>query len=575
LLAIPSVSYMDYSPVTKLYTSRVYFTETAGGVLGSNAMQGHNVVFDWENGRVGFAESSCTYDKNDMPAAVHDHGYSADCIVADPIVSKSCFDTVDRRLCRDHPTNIALLGTEVWTAVVESAGTDFGLSCVESAKSWAESDGLDEPIIKCNGDGLCEEHRPCQLTCNEADKATRVKQIDPSTSQKGLKCGDSFWSACDYGCIQSRMSSKPFSDGHCHEVSRQHRACHVGACARSDPCRVPFLIHAVLGFKGAYAGRWTEASEDAFTAAISQATRIQSQLILFHEGDINILSVLPWFDDEDYSGVDEAGRLEEKSQFPLDEKPGSVGFKIVLEIALVNPLARETNSTKAGVSYDTDDSVEGKVQSILRSIPTRLRSQRLKATCNPDDLYRLAQQALVLRKETLQNDKFMPTLLEQLKKIEIEKEHLLSESPFERLYHRNNYAEDSRLISSWSIRTEIDDEINYFGPSKPVWFRLLSLVHTLVFALMAFMLLTTAWSIVLACYDAFSDDSTARTRGTFWRRRQRNSIVGLRHEEDHIMGLSEVELTMQPSPCKQYNIGTPKKRRSTLNSFSGEGERLI
>ena len=47
LIAIPATSYMDYSPTTKLYTSRLYFTETAGGVLGSNTMQGHNVVFDW------------------------------------------------------------------------------------------------------------------------------------------------------------------------------------------------------------------------------------------------------------------------------------------------------------------------------------------------------------------------------------------------------------------------------------------------------------------------------------------------------------------------------------------------
>lgn len=47
LIAIPATSYMDYSPSTKMYTSRLYFTETAGGVLGSNTMQGHNVVFDW------------------------------------------------------------------------------------------------------------------------------------------------------------------------------------------------------------------------------------------------------------------------------------------------------------------------------------------------------------------------------------------------------------------------------------------------------------------------------------------------------------------------------------------------
>ena len=51
LIAIPATSYMDYSPITKRYMSRLYFTESVGGVLGSNTMQGHNVLFDWQNGR--------------------------------------------------------------------------------------------------------------------------------------------------------------------------------------------------------------------------------------------------------------------------------------------------------------------------------------------------------------------------------------------------------------------------------------------------------------------------------------------------------------------------------------------
>ena len=45
LIAIPATNYMEFSPRTKQYASRVYFTETSGGVLGSNTMQGHNVVF--------------------------------------------------------------------------------------------------------------------------------------------------------------------------------------------------------------------------------------------------------------------------------------------------------------------------------------------------------------------------------------------------------------------------------------------------------------------------------------------------------------------------------------------------
>jgi hypothetical protein len=62
LLAIPATSYMEYFPTMKTYASRLYFTETAGGVLGANAMQGHNVLFDWHHRRIGFSQSSCAYD---------------------------------------------------------------------------------------------------------------------------------------------------------------------------------------------------------------------------------------------------------------------------------------------------------------------------------------------------------------------------------------------------------------------------------------------------------------------------------------------------------------------------------
>ena len=47
LLAIPAMHYMEYSPSKGTYTPRIYFTESQGGVIGSNAMQGHNVLFDW------------------------------------------------------------------------------------------------------------------------------------------------------------------------------------------------------------------------------------------------------------------------------------------------------------------------------------------------------------------------------------------------------------------------------------------------------------------------------------------------------------------------------------------------
>ena len=37
------------------------FRYRLGGIIGGNSMQGHDVFFDNENNRIGFAESNCDY----------------------------------------------------------------------------------------------------------------------------------------------------------------------------------------------------------------------------------------------------------------------------------------------------------------------------------------------------------------------------------------------------------------------------------------------------------------------------------------------------------------------------------
>lgn len=36
-------------------------TESSGGVLGANVMRDHNIVFDYDNHLVGFADGACDY----------------------------------------------------------------------------------------------------------------------------------------------------------------------------------------------------------------------------------------------------------------------------------------------------------------------------------------------------------------------------------------------------------------------------------------------------------------------------------------------------------------------------------
>jgi hypothetical protein len=70
ILAFPPSHYMEYDPETGKYVSRFFVTEGRGSVLGANAMMGHDVFFDLENDRIGWAESSCDYTK-----VLIDNGY--------------------------------------------------------------------------------------------------------------------------------------------------------------------------------------------------------------------------------------------------------------------------------------------------------------------------------------------------------------------------------------------------------------------------------------------------------------------------------------------------------------------
>jgi len=574
LIAIPATSYMDYSPITKQYTSRVYFTESSGGVLGSNAMQGHNVVFDWENGRIGFAESSCTYDRKNTPMPGLDEGFSVDCLVGNPVLSQACIDTVDQRLCEHHPNNIALLGTEVWSAIVESAGTDAGSSCVESAKDWVTANEMDDPVIKCVGGGLCEERRPCQLTCSEAGKAAQVTRI--FSTKKQNDCGDSFWSACDYGCTQSRILSAPFTDGFCHEISRQSRPCHIGACARSDPCRVPFLVHAVIGFRGGSLANWSLATEDVFVSALTKTAATLSHKRLFGNGDVNVLAVLPWYQDD---GGDE-GWDDLDSTVGSASETNELGLKVVLEISIFNPQAKVGNETLESLAPDNEGN-GNLLYSAFQNITDRFSLKEAKTTCRADDLYALAKQALVLKREVIRHEEFVPLLIDEVKKTG---NGITDQPNAPFLTVETNtigrFAEGSRVIAVWSIRTEIDDEINYFGPPKPWWFKVIAAAHAVAFVIMAFMLLSTAWTIMLGFIDAFRDKSkegngmslSARWgRYLFGRnyRQQRYTTVSITDDvEDVIMGASSrnIELTtiVQPSSFNNRYRGTTKKRRSKI-----------
>ena len=304
ILAIPASNYMEYAAPQAgvgqgkgTYTPRIYFTEKQGSVIGANAMQGHNVLFDRENGRVGFAESSCEYQEESKALSGEGGVMSVDCRLGAPSLSVSCGESADLSRCRRIGSNsdTTLDGLEIWSRIVQSPGMPQGLTCEEVAVQQNEVsrmgqtpcfvpyqllnalhmpfslshnisfvhypkqlNGGEEMEVSCDGKGICREVRKCIISCANAI-AHGAAAVNAALTPIG-SCGAAAWSACDYSCTQTKLNSILMSDGKCHEdkTLQATRPCHVQSCGRSDPCRVPFVVHAIIKIRGAVVSHWTK-----------------------------------------------------------------------------------------------------------------------------------------------------------------------------------------------------------------------------------------------------------------------------------------------------------------------------
>ena len=453
LLAIPATHYMEFSPSSGMYTSRLYFTETQGGVLGANAMQGHNVVFDWENGRVGFAESSCEYQdihssaqlEEAAPKSRGEEAFGNDCVLRKPVLSQACVESVDTAFCSANGNRI-LEGTEIWTWTIESVGTSTGMSCPDVILVETPFRGDDPPKTFCEK-GICLEFRKCELSCNDSLGATAMTK-EEGTQDPG--CQNS-WSACDYSCTQSIIGTVHKSDGQCHEVSRDERKCHTGACANNDPCRVPYLVHAVLGLRGALRELWQPHHVELLRQTIVKTVHSMSDRELnFDVGDVNILMTAPWKDDSSNE---------------------EVGLKVVLQISFFNPNAQvviaekkedgdantdDGSSSHRGASETTETEESGgkmTLKNTLASMPYMFHRQNtITSTCVEDDLYPMAYDSLAVN-DVFQKASFVQKLVGELR----ESDKKDRKSPFMMLYNQPNLIAESQVLSSWTIRTEVED----------------------------------------------------------------------------------------------------------------------
>ena len=442
LLAIPATHYMEYTIEDDAYTPRVYFTERSGGVLGANAMLNHDVLFDWENERVGFAESNCDYDELMQGVEIVDEedtdgdgdGASSDCVLGEGSMDMACVETVNFGKCvKGVDPDTALIGIIKWSMVVEAQGFDNGKTCESVAESRYENEKSTSIRTLCDADGVCSVILGCSMTCKEVeDEVNAVANADVTivAAQDGT-CPNDGWGACQYSCEQSKITSEMRHDGQCHMSHLDTRPCHIDNCGRSDPCRVPFVVHAIVLFANTDSSLWTKKDEELFVESFAKTVNMdrQPEDELFGPGDVKVLSVGPWKanDDSFYEGNVETG------------------MQLVLEVSIYNDNAillvddqANKNGTLGGVVQKGKD-----VMHIITGPDL--------AKCKESDIYPLSQTALDVHLE-MGKDDFMRLLIQCIREMGYDS---LNDSVFESISDEGDSVDKSTVLTSWTVKTEV------------------------------------------------------------------------------------------------------------------------
>lgn len=460
LLAIPATHYMEYSISNDNYTPRIYLSESTGGTLGANAMMNHDVLFDWENARLGFSESNCDYDElvegvevlegEGEDAAVVDlsDGVSKDCVLGESTLELSCIETLHIAICvegGEDSNDHILPGTTKTTILIEEEGFGDGKDCVTVGNEMCKAKGMGTSSnIDCDDAGFCTITNQCSMTCEKAlhivdisakkdgNKETGVDEED-SNVNRTRACPDENWSSCQHSCEQSRITSKLGPDGECLVSKVETRICHIDNCGRSDPCRVPFVVHAILLFASVDASDWTKQDEDMLVESFATAVNAERESgdELFSPGDIKITSVSKWnaVDDEFYSGN------------------VKTGMKISLEVSIYNDKAIMPSKTNAENNNGTK-SILDKGKDLVHVVigPER-------AVCKESDTYPLSHTALNVHLELEKSD-FMAMVIANIRGFGRE---ILGNSAFAPLRDEGESVDQSTILTSWTVKNEVSD----------------------------------------------------------------------------------------------------------------------
>ena len=378
-----------------------------------------------------------------------------------------------------------------------------------------QADGGGQMEVNCDGKGVCQEVRKCIISCANAlahGTASKNTALTPIGS-----CGALTWSACDYTCTQTKINSVLMSDGKCHEdkSSEITRSCHVQACGRSDPCRVPFVVHAIIKIRGAVASHWTKHAEEIFAESFTATLNInrKSNENRVEPGDIVVLSASPWRASDD--------TVFGTKNVENDEDDEELGMQLVVETSIFN--------------YNTE-------------IPKFKRHRDVPmATCRDSDVRPLAIVALNMHKK-LAEPNFIDLLVEHMKLDESLGEKQMS--PFYYTFEDRKLAQESFVVTSWTIKSDVGTrsstiDLDAFGNVRLniLFLTLLSLMIAFICWRLRLWSVRKKYASTMAVSAADNPANEHRRRGKYsrvkttdneFRHQQRREIV----DSDSMMGVA-------------------------------------
>ena len=118
LVAVPPSIYMEYE--NGMYTANIFFDEPEGNVFGANLMSNHDVHFDIELYRIGFAESACndtlsvrlSSSHSDPVDPIHSTGAASR-----PTTLTAAFSSQFPSLHLDDSITLAFTTIEIWQPI--------------------------------------------------------------------------------------------------------------------------------------------------------------------------------------------------------------------------------------------------------------------------------------------------------------------------------------------------------------------------------------------------------------------------------------------------------------------------